>query len=144
MAIWFNSEIKGFNIKQKRKLKSWLKYTIQLYGYRTGEINYIFVNKARILKLNRNYLKHNFYTDIITFEYSVNSQAISGDIFICIPVVIENAIIYKTPTNEELKRVIVHGLLHLMGLCDHDEPEKAIMREKENAALKSVKELLIV
>jgi rRNA maturation RNase YbeY len=144
MSIWFNSESSDFNIKQKRRLKSWLKETIELYGYRTGEIHYIFVDKPRILKLNLDYLKHNFYTDIITFEYSVDKKFISGDIFICVPVVMDNAIIYKSSTNEELKRVIVHGILHLIGFSDNSEREKKIMRDKENAALKPVKDLLII
>lgn len=144
MAIWFSSEIEGLELKKKRDLKSWIKATLNQYKLLAGTINYIFVDKDFIIKLNRQFLSHNYFTDIITFEYPGNKKLVSGDIYICYPVVMENAGNFNASVNEELKRVMIHGILHLAGLSDHTDEERAVMRKKEDIALQSVKDLLII
>jgi probable rRNA maturation factor len=100
----------------------------------SGEINIIFVNDEYIFHLNQNYLKHYTYTDIITFDYS-NNQLLSGDIFISLDRVKENASRYKTTFRDELNRVMIHGILHLCGYMDKSSSDKLIMRQKEEKYL---------
>ena len=142
MAIWFNSEVKGFEIKNKRKLKAWINRIISHYNRTPGNINIIFVDDSTLLKINSNFLHHHTYTDIISFDYS-NATTISGDIFISIERVMENSLYYVETFNEELKRVIIHGILHFLGFSDSTENEKMNMRIIENNALSTVKDLLI-
>ena len=98
------------------------------------EINYIFLDDNKILEINKKFLNHNYYTDIISFDNS-DDKFISGDIYISIDRVKENALEQKTSFNEELPRVIIHGVLHLLGFKDKSPKEKKEMREKENQAL---------
>lgn len=100
-----------------------------------GTLNYIFCNDAHLLQINREYLKHDTYTDIITFDYS-EKKIISGDIFISIERVTENAEKFKQPFEIELQRVMVHGILHLIGYNDKSSQEKETMRAKEDFYLK--------
>lgn len=144
MAIWFNSNIQKFNIANKRDLKIWIKNILFQYHHIPGNINFIFLNDSELLEYNRKFLGHNTFTDIITFDYSEREKEISGDIYISIERVKENSGSYYVSFNEELKRVIIHGILHLVGLNDKTKLEKAAMREVEDAALKIVKDLLIV
>ena len=138
MAISFQAEnIKLPDIK-KRNTSAWIKAVAGSYSKTVGEIAYLFCNDDKILEVNRQYLKHDFYTGIITFDYSEEDK-ISGDIFISLDTVRSNSQKYTTDYQEELYRVIIHGILHLCGLDDSSEDEKKSMREAENSALKLLK-----
>ena len=125
---------------RKRENNAWIKSVAASYGKKVGEVAYIFVNDERILEINREYLQHDYYTDIITFDYCEGDK-LSGDLFISVDSVRENAVEYGTEFKDELNRVIVHGLLHLIGYDDHCDEDIAEMRSKENYYL-SLRELL--
>lgn len=112
-------------------ISKWLQRVIEKYGYITGNITYIFCNDEYLIEINREFLKHDYYTDIITFSYSEN-RYISGDMFISIDRVYENSLLFTEAFSDELLRVIVHGLLHLLGYSDSTEQENEIMRVLEN------------
>lgn len=120
-----------FILKNKLKRKKWLKETIENEGFRLGNINYIFCSDEQLLDINIQYLNHDYYTDIITFDYKEN-HIISGDIFISTDRVKENAIINNEEFDDELNRVLVHGILHIIGYKDKMDEDIKIMREKEN------------
>lgn len=140
MPINFFTEDSSFTLKNKRKLKSWIQDTVQLENCKTGEINYIFTSDKYLLNINKQYLSHNYYTDIITFNYCEN-KVINGDIYISIDTVKNNSTRFAVTFNEELNRVMIHGVLHLLGYDDHNEKEKSQMREKENYYLERLKNL---
>ena len=119
---------------KKRRISQWIRAVIQAHGRKTGDIAYIFCNDERILEINTQYLKHTYFTDIITFDYS-NSNTISGDIFISLDTVKDNSALYKTNYEDELLRVIIHGILHLCSFDDKTQADSHIMREKENESL---------
>lgn len=128
-------EIKDVNAKKTnypQYLSSWIKDVISSEGFKPGDITYIFCNDSYLYDINMKYLKHDFYTDIITFPLSFNSEIISGEIYISIDRVKENAIKYTKGFKEELSRVVVHGVLHLMGYDDHSEEDILEMRMKED------------
>ena len=125
---------------RRREISKWVKQVAALHGKTVGDIAYIFCDDETILDVNRQYLQHDYYTDIITFDYS-EKPVLSGDLFISIDTVRENADYYGTEFNEELHRVIVHGILHLIGYDDHTEDDIAVMRSKENYYLSVRKEL---
>lgn len=133
MAVSF-SEKCSFRLKNKLKIKRWIKQVVENYGYKLGEISYVFCSDERILEVNKQYLSHDFYTDIITFDY-VEKERVSGDIFISIDRVEENAKDFNVTFQQELLRVIIHGVLHLLGFEDHNQEEQQIMRQKENEAI---------
>jgi rRNA maturation RNase YbeY len=135
MAITFQSENIPFprSIK-KRKTANWIKSVADGFGKKVGELAYLFCDDQKILEVNRQYLQHDFFTDIITFDYS-EGDAIAGDIFISLETVRSNSQKYHTPYEEELHRVIIHGVLHLCGLRDKSRTEKKAMREAEEKAL---------
>ena len=108
------------------------------YGRKVGEIGYMFVNDAKILEVNNEYLGHNYYTDIITFDYD-EDDVISGDIVISLDTVRSNAEQLGKDYNEELHRVIIHGILHLCGINDKGPGEREIMEAAENKALAMIK-----
>lgn len=120
-----------FILKNKLKRKKWLKETIENEGFRLGDINYIFCSDEQLLDINIQYLNHDYYTDIITFDYKEN-HIISGDIFISTDRVKENAIINNEEFDDELNRVLVHGILHIIGYKDKMDEDIKLMREKEN------------
>ncbi len=120
---------------RKSEINQWVKRTAAKYEFKTGDIAFIFCNDEKILEINRQYLQHDYYTDIITFDYSTTG-IISGDIFISIDTVKSNAEKFKTAFHDELHRIIIHGVLHLCGQDDKTEENRAIMTEKENDALK--------
>lgn len=120
---------------RKSEINQWVKRTAAKYEFKTGDIAFIFCNDEKILEINRQYLQHDYYTDIITFDYSTKGN-ISGDIFISIDTVKSNAEKFKTAFHVELHRIIIHGVLHLCGQDDKTEENRAIMTEKENDALK--------
>ena len=134
MAIHFHEKEVSVGIKNKNLLKKWLKDLIVQEHASPGQINIVFTSDSNVLELNRNYLSRNYLTDIITFDYSDN-QAIAGDLFISITRVKENSESFDVTFNKELKRVIVHGILHLLGYGDRTEIEKSLMRQMEDRYL---------
>lgn len=125
---YFNEDLE-FKLTSKLKLKSWVKSSIEEEGNKLGTINYIFCTDDYLLKVNQDYLNHDYYTDIITFDTSDKEGIISSDIFISIDRVLENSIDSEFDT--ELRRVMIHGVLHLCGYDDHSDLDIKIMREKE-------------
>lgn len=119
---------------QKNKINAWIKETASEYGKRTGEIAYIFCSDNRILEINKQYLTHDYFTDIITFDYSEGS-IISGDIFISVETVRSNAAEFGVSFEQELLRILIHGILHLCGQDDQTPELRAEMVNKENSAL---------
>ena len=119
---------------RRRDTSAWVKAVAASYGKKVGEIAYIFVDDEEILRVNREYLQHDYYTDIITFDYT-EGDTISGDLFISLDTVRTNAEQFDKPYEEELHRVIIHGILHLCGINDKGPGEREIMEEAENSAL---------
>jgi len=134
MAIYFSSENVSFVLKSKLKVKQWITCVVKSYGKRVGDISYLFCDDAFLLEANKTYLNHDTYTDIITFDY-VEGNKISGDIMISVERVGENAKLYDSTFDYELLRVIIHGVLHLLGQGDKTESESRQMRAKEDEAL---------
>ena len=134
---FFSQEIK-FTLKGKTKIRQWLSAVAKKEGSSIDELSYIFCSDEYLLELNKKHLNHNTLTDIITFDNSddVTSSPISGDIFISIDRVKENAAKYSVNFDQELRRVLVHGLLHLLGYKDKKTAEKAEMTGKEDQYLK--------
>lgn len=120
-----------FKFKNRMLNNRWLKMVAESEIKRLGDISIIFCSDNYILDVNLKYLNHDYFTDIITFDYC-DKNILSGDLFISVDSVRENAIFFEVDFEEELRRVIVHGLLHLIGYDDHTEDEQKIMREKEN------------
>ncbi len=118
----------------------WIDSCIKKYSKKTGDLNFIFCSDSYLLQINKQYLKHNYFTDIITFD-SCENNLISGDIYISVDRVVENAEKFKVSFFNELHRVMIHGVLHLLGLNDSDEEEKAVMREAENECLNFYKNI---
>lgn len=134
MAVTFQAEEVAFPPIKKRETERWIKAVAKEQGKKTGEISYLFCNDNKILEVNRSYLKHDYYTDIITFDYS-EGDIISGDIFISLDTVRSNSQMYRASFEEELYRVIIHGILHLCGMKDHSEAQQHAMRNAEDRAL---------
>ena len=130
MVSYFTEDIK-FSFKEKRLTSRWLKLVAESEIRRLGDISIIFCSDNYILDVNIKCLQHDYYTDIITFDYCEGDR-LSGDLFISIDSVRENAAFYGTEFADELNRVIVHGLLHLIGYDDHTEEDIKTMRAKEN------------
>ena len=120
-----------FNLKNKTKIKKWLKLVAESEVFSLGAVSVIFCSDNYILDINQRFLQHDYFTDIITFDYS-EGEKISGDLFISVDSVRENSIEYGTEFEEELHRVIVHGILHLIGYDDHTDEDIMTMRSKEN------------
>lgn len=132
--ITYNTDgVKMPSIK-KRENTAWVKAVAASYGKRVGEIAYIFVDEEKILEVNRQYLGHDYYTDIITFDYC-EGDVISGDLFISLDTVRTNAERVGATYEEELHRVIIHGILHLCGINDKGPGEREIMEAAEDKAL---------
>lgn len=116
----------------KQAVSEWIRKTIEKEKQETGFLNIVFCNDDYLLELNKSFLQHNTLTDIITFDYTEELEGISGDIFISVPRVRENAEKLQTGFSEELHRVVIHGILHLLGFKDKTPVQKRRMREKEN------------
>lgn len=119
---------------ERGRVEAWIRATAAGYGFATGDINYIFCSDERILEVNRQFLAHDYYTDIITFDYSTPTT-VSGDIYISLDTVRTNAEQFETTYCRELHRVIIHGLLHLTGQQDKTPETEAEMHRKEDLAL---------
>ena len=132
--ITYNCEgVKMPNIK-KREVTAWIKDVAATYGRKVGEIGYMFVDDEKILEVNREYLGHDYYTDIITFDYDEGDR-INGDLVISLDTVETNARQFGKSYDEELHRVIIHGILHLCGINDKAPGEREIMEAAEDKAL---------
>ena len=137
MPIVFRSEKISFIPKRKKLLAAWIESLIRTNGKTPVEIHFVFCSDAFLLLLNKKYLKHDTFTDIITFDYSEEKRII-GEIYISIPRVKSNAKEFKVEFENELERVIIHGILHLLGYDDKTKKDKAEMRKMEDACLKKL------
>lgn len=125
---------------KKRETTAWIKAVVASYKRRLGDIGYMFVDDEKILEVNREYLGHDYYTDVITFDYD-EDDVVSGDIVISLDTVRSNAELFGKEYDEELHRVIIHGILHLCGINDKGPGEREIMEAAENKALALLKEM---
>lgn len=132
IPIYFFTEGVTFSLKQKAIIRKWIKQTIKDEAHQLGELNFIFCSDQYLLSINQQFLNHDTYTDIITFDNTHEKGLIIGDIFISIERVGENAKIFKTSLEDELHRVMIHGTLHLLGYPDKGKEAKAIMTQKED------------
>jgi probable rRNA maturation factor len=138
--IQFTAQDIKHTLKHKTVIKNWIKQATAHYKYKTGAINYIFCTDEYILEINRKYLQHDTYTDIITFDYTQQeTKTIAADIFISLDRVGENAKKFGVNTEEELHRVIIHGVLHLLGFKDKTQSDSKQMRQAEDYWLKKLK-----
>ena len=134
MAIAYYAEEVKLPAIKKKAVGDWIRKVASLYGKRTGDISYIFCSDEKILEVNKQYLQHDYYTDIISFDYTEGTK-ISGDLFISLDTVKSNSENFGTDYTEELHRIIIHGILHLCGINDKGPGEREIMTQKENEAL---------
>jgi rRNA maturation RNase YbeY len=139
--ITYNTENVRMPRIKKRVNSAWVKAVAASYGKKVGEIAYIFVDDERILEVNREYLKHDYYTDIISFDYT-EGDTIGGDLFISLDTVRSNAELVHATYEQELNRVIIHGVLHLCGINDKGPGEREIMEAAENRALALLEEMM--
>ena len=130
MVSYFSQDT-DFKFKSKRLTSQWLKLVAQAESKKLGAVSVIFCSDNYLLDINKKYLNHDYFTDIITFDYC-EGDLISGDLFISIDSVTDNSEFYKSCFEDELNRVIVHGVLHLIGYDDHTESDVAVMRSKED------------
>lgn len=128
--ITFNSET-SFTLKNQKKLVKWIGDVISSEGFQDGEINYIFCDDSYLNKINQEFLNHDTFTDIISFDYTLGKE-VGGDIFISIERVLENAEKFNEVFETELHRVMIHGILHFMGYKDKTKKDKTLMRTKED------------
>lgn len=134
MAIFFSTENIDFELADEPKVKKWILAVVGAQGKRVGNLNYLFCDDSYLINVNRTYLNHDTYTDIITFDY-VEGSVVSGDILISVERVRENATLFNSSFEQELQRVIIHGVLHLLGQADKSDEDAAEMRRKEESAL---------
>ncbi len=141
--ITFQTEDIAFKLKNKTILKQWINAVIAKKKRIAGEITFIFCSDAYLLTINQQYLNHDTYTDIITFDYSKenNQLPISGDVFISIERIKENALKYSGSFENELSRILIHGILHLLGHTDKTKADKSEMTKQEENCLKLLKKL---
>lgn len=133
----FFNEKHPFRLRNKTKIKAWINNTIQKEGYTLESINIIFTSDQHLLEINKEHLNHDYYTDIITFNYN-EGKLVSSDLFISIDRVKDNARTIKTTFTKEIHRVMIHGVLHLIGYNDKSEAEIKEMRSKEDYYLKEL------
>lgn len=131
--IEFNYETE-FTIENEGAISNWISDVIKSEDKKVGEINYIFCDDEYLLQINQEHLQHDFYTDIISFDYTVGNE-INGDVFVSVERVKDNALDFNVSFEEELKRVIVHGVLHYCGYKDKSEADELLMRSKEDEKL---------
>jgi rRNA maturation RNase YbeY len=133
MIEYYSEDIEMPDIDCKL-ITAWVKEVAKTYSKRVGDVSYIFCSDEKILEVNRQYLQHDYYTDIITFDYTSGNR-IGGDLFISLETVKTNSEKFETDYTEELNRTIIHGILHLCGINDKGPGEREIMEENENKAL---------
>ena len=134
MPVSFHNEQTLFKLRQQLQHKRWIKLWIESKKAECGQLSFIFTSNKQLRLINRQFLNHNYYTDVISFDYS-EEGVIAGDIFISIDQVRINAGTYGTEEEDELRRVMIHGVNHLLGYDDESEEEKKTMRQMENEAL---------
>jgi rRNA maturation RNase YbeY len=134
VAISFHNEGIKFQFGQKIRHQHWISQYIRHHKKVPGSITFIFTSNKHLRRINREYLKHNYFTDVISFDYS-EKRIVSGDVFISVDQVKKNAAIYAVEWEEELRRVMIHGILHLMGYNDREQKEREQMRKLEDEAL---------
>ena len=134
MAISFSNQNIEFSLPDQNRVKEWISTLIKRHGMSVGNIGYLFCDDSFLLEANNKYLNHDTLTDIITFDY-VNSNLVSGDIMISVERVSDNSVSFGVPFTDELHRVIIHGVLHLLGQGDKTDDEARIMRQREDEAL---------
>jgi len=130
--INFFTEDTNYIIKKKTVIKEWLKSAVTAEGYQLKELNFILCSDEYLLRINQDYLNHDTYTDVITFDNSEELKTIVGDIFISIERIKENAVTFKHPVEQELCRVMIHGALHLLGYKDKTKAAKTLMTARED------------
>lgn len=135
IPIHFFSEDISYTLKQKGLVRNWIRNTILAENQRLRELNFIFCSDNYLLSINQQYLNHDTFTDIITFDNSENKPEIAGDIFISLDRIRENAKNFDVRESDELHRVMIHGTLHLLGYPDKGKSAKALMTEKEDLYL---------
>ncbi len=140
--ITYNNEGVRMPRIRRRAVTAWIRAVAKEYKKSTGDIGYLFVGDEKILEVNREYLGHDYYTDIITFDYS-EGKTISGDIIISTETVASNALKLNTSYKEELLRVIIHGILHLCGINDKGPGQRKVMEAEENKALQMAEQYTI-
>lgn len=134
-TINFFNEGVSYKLQQKLKVKNWIRNTIAAEGYKLIELNFIFCTDEYLLGINERFLNHSTYTDIITFDNSEQKGSIVGDIFISTDRIKENSKKYAVPEKDELHRIMIHGILHLLGYPDKPKKNKVIMTAMENKYL---------
>lgn len=134
MISFYFEDYKEFDL-EKDKISSWIERVVGQEDWILGELSFIFCSDNYLLNMNREHLNHNYYTDVITFDYT-KGNVIAGDVFISIDRVIDNAKQFNQSFDKELLRIIIHGVLHLLGFKDKSEDEKLIMTSKEDESLK--------
>ena len=132
--ITYNSDGIAMPKFRKRDISAWIRAVAKSHGRRVGDVGYMFVDDEKILEVNREYLGHDYYTDVITFDYD-EDDIVSGDIVISLDTVRSNAELFGKTYDDELHRVIIHGILHLCGINDKGPGEREIMEAEENKAL---------
>ena len=140
MAVYFFNEDIDLPQVNKKRVKKWLQLIVKNHTKTLGDINYIFTSDSYILQINQEHLNHDYYTDVITFDYTENNK-ISGDIYISLDTVKSNAELLKQEFNKEFHRVIIHGILHLIGFKDKTEPDAKEMRKQEETSLEILKSI---
>ena len=123
MPVFFHSEKIDFSLERRRAYKSWIKTIVSFYGKKVGEVNIIFTSNEYILSINQKFLNHNYFTDVITFAYN-DKDIVAGDIFVSIDQVRINGEEFRVTFENELSRVMIHGVLHLLGNNDNSEKER--------------------
>lgn len=141
IAVNFFTEDISYTLKQKTRIRTWLLETIKAEGYVLEELNFILCSDEYLLNMNQQFLNHDTYTDVITFDNSETAKTIVGDIFISIERIQENAREFKSSIAVELCRVMVHGTLHLLGYKDKSKAQKTLMTQKEDHYLRVLEEL---
>ena len=133
MISFYNNKLK-FIYPNKLLVKKWIKSVAQLHGFKCGDINVIFMSDEDLLEINKKFLQHDYFTDIITFDYTEGDK-LSGELYISIDTVKANALEYNQDFITELNRVVIHGILHLIGFDDHEEQDKIEMTKEEDKSL---------
>lgn len=134
MSVTFHTKSIDFKLGKKHQHNRWVKFWIESRNAVCGNLTFVFTSNKQIKLINQKYLNHHYFTDVITFDYS-EGNTISGDIFISIDEVRINSIRYRSEEDDELRRVMIHGVLHLLGYNDKSEEERLVMRKLENEAL---------
>lgn len=142
MCVAFETKVENFQLKNQNLISKWITDVIHSHDKTPGDITYIFLSDEELLEYNKNYLQHDFYTDVITFDYT-QENILSADIFISIDRIVDNSSAYNNSVSDELKRVMIHGVLHLLGYDDKNDEDMLVMRKQENIEMELLKEPIV-